>query len=80
MFAWMKQEADRQNLSESARGGGIILDEMAIQEDLSLVSKGVRSSFSGQATLTPFTEVLIERRKGTVSLSSHTKLYSTPTS
>lgn len=31
MFLWMKAEADRMNLSEVGREGGLLLDERAIQ-------------------------------------------------
>jgi len=66
MFLWMKEEANKLKLSENACAGAIILDEMSIQEDLSLVSKGVDSCYSGQVCVTPFCDLLVERRKGKV--------------
>lgn len=39
-ITWMKKEAGRQNTSEYGRRGGILLDEMSIQDDLQIVRKG----------------------------------------
>jgi hypothetical protein len=66
MLCWMQEEADKLQLSESSRAGGIVLDEMSIQEDLSLVAKGLKSSFGGLVHTTPMTDDLLEDRKGNI--------------
>lgn len=38
MMQWMQQEANRQNVPSHGMYGGIIMDEMSIQEDLAIVS------------------------------------------
>lgn len=37
---WMKKEMDRQKVSEFGRHGGIIIDEMTIQDDLIITKSG----------------------------------------
>jgi hypothetical protein len=37
---WMKKEADKQSTSEFGRRGGILLDEMSIQDDLQIKKRG----------------------------------------
>ena len=65
MCKWMIQEAENMKLTEDERAGAIILDELSIQEDLSLINKGVNSHYSGQVKITPHCEALIQERKGT---------------
>jgi hypothetical protein len=64
LLTWMKQEADRINLKPYQRVGGIVLDEMSIQEDIALVHKGVQTHYTGQVSITPHCAGLIEERKG----------------
>ncbi|KAK3109107.1 hypothetical protein FSP39_023224 [Pinctada imbricata] len=39
-LTWMKNEATRQNVSDFGRRGGLIIDEMTIQDDLQVQRKG----------------------------------------
>lgn len=39
-FEWMKKESDRKGISDFGKKGGLLLDEMSIQEDLQIVRKG----------------------------------------
>ena len=64
MFAWMRQETDALGLTAPYRAGGIVLDEMSIQEDLTLMNKGISSHFCGQPQMIPFSDMLVQRRKG----------------
>lgn len=47
MFHWMHIEANRQNISEHERYGGIIFDEMSIQVDIEIDKKGDIVELSG---------------------------------
>ena len=47
MMQWMRQEATNQKLPTEGLYGGIILDEMAIQQDLQIVREGKGSTFVG---------------------------------
>lgn len=39
LFKWMKREAERQNLSSENMEGGLLFDEVSIQDDLVLEKK-----------------------------------------
>ena len=39
---WMEREAERQNVSAFGKHGGLVIDEMSIQDDLQKVRKGMR--------------------------------------
>ena len=39
-LTWMKKEAERQNVSDFGKRGGLIVDEMSIQDELQIVRKG----------------------------------------
>lgn len=39
-LTWMKKEMDRQNIPEFGRHGGIVIDEMTIQDDLIITKSG----------------------------------------
>ncbi|CAC5368771.1 unnamed protein product [Mytilus coruscus] len=47
MMLWMSNEAKRQNLVTEGYFGGLILDEMAIQEDLQIVNTKASTKFYG---------------------------------
>lgn len=47
MMQWMRNEAINSNISNEGLYGGIILDEMSIQEDLQIVNQGRKSSLYG---------------------------------
>ena len=47
MMAWMKNEAGRLKIEKEGFYGGLLLDEMSIQEDLQIVNQGKSSSFYG---------------------------------
>ena len=64
MFTWMKQEGDRLGLQDHQRVGAIIIDEMSIQEDLSLLHKGFQTHYRGQVAITPHCQAVIKERKG----------------
>lgn len=40
VFEWMHREAERLNIPKEGRIGGLVLDEMAIQESIEIVQKG----------------------------------------
>lgn len=46
-LTWMKKEAERQNVSDFGRRGGLVIDEMSIQDDLQIVRKGEAWSIVG---------------------------------
>jgi hypothetical protein len=39
-LTWMKKEMDRQDIPQSGRHGGIVIDEMTIQDDLVITKSG----------------------------------------
>jgi hypothetical protein len=51
IFLWMHEEANRLGMDENARIGGIVFDEMSIQEDIELQKNG------GVLELCGFTEL-----------------------
>ena len=60
----MRQEADNQGLDADDRRGGLIFDEMSIQEDLVATHKGTESFFTGQVDLGEHGNQLSLQRKG----------------
>ena len=46
-LTWMKKEAERQNVSDFGKRGGLIVDEMSIQNELQIVRKGDAWSIVG---------------------------------
>ena len=67
MFEWMNSEVDKLGLELAVRAGGLIIDEMSIQEDISLINKGVKFWYAGTPSITRYCDILIERRKGKYS-------------
>ena len=39
-FSWMQREVERQNITKFGKRGGLILDEMSLQDDLTISRKG----------------------------------------
>ena len=64
MFRWMRQEADRQQLSEAQRIGAILLDECSIQQDLSTSYRGTKTCFFGQVSTVPIADALRAEKTG----------------
>jgi len=60
----MRQEADRLELKPEDRVGGIIFDEMSIQEDLSVVHKICDTHYTGLIDITPHCNALFQKRTG----------------
>lgn len=63
-FSWMVQLADEQGLKKTDRVGGLLFDEMAIQEDLVVTHKGESSFFTGQIDLGEHANEIRIQRKG----------------
>ena len=68
MMAWMRKEADRAGLKPHQCVGGLVLDEMSIQEDLSLIHKGMDTYYAGLVSTTPLGKHLENERQGTIRL------------
>ena len=65
MMSWMHQEAIRQNVAIEGFYGGIILDEMTIQEDLQIVNQGQKgSSFVGLVDCEPECMIMHQATNG----------------
>jgi hypothetical protein len=47
MMEWMRSEATRLQVLKEGLYGGIILDELSIQEDLQIINQGKESTLSG---------------------------------
>lgn len=47
VFTWMHNEAERLGIPQDGRVGGLIIDEMAIQSDLRIVTNGATVEFVG---------------------------------
>ena len=60
----MVQLADQQGLKKTDRIGGLLFDEMAIQEDLVVTHKGEDSFFTGQIDLGEHANEIRIQRKG----------------
>ncbi|XP_028418403.1 uncharacterized protein LOC114543743 [Dendronephthya gigantea] len=54
MISWCKKEAERQNLKPADYWGGLIMDEMKIQEDLQMTVKGGKHQLTGVVSLGNF--------------------------
>jgi hypothetical protein len=67
LLTWMQQEAERRQLQEHQRVGGIVLDEMSVQEDLTVIHKGMQTYYAGQVVTTDLCQALVNDRKGMVS-------------
>jgi hypothetical protein len=46
-FQWMVKEADKKGIKEHGKRGGILIDEMTIQDDLQIIKKGDSWSIVG---------------------------------
>lgn len=46
-FEWMVKEAEKKGIKEHGKRGGILIDEMSIQDDLQIVKKGDSWSIIG---------------------------------
>ena len=68
VLMWMRQEMDRLTLKPNKREGALVLDEMSVQEDLSVVHKGAQSFYSGQVRITEYCEALMQQRKGVLNI------------
>lgn len=77
MMTWMKNEAIRQNIPTSGYYGGIILDEMSIQEDLQIVNTKQGSQIHGLADSDETVKYMKMLNAGCVSesLANHVQKY-----
>ncbi len=73
VFQWLTYTADRKNLPSSGRRGGLVFDEMAIQEDLQMDNSGGNMKLVGAVDLGTESRLLDKLRKSesTQKLSSH---------
>ena len=60
----MHQEAENQGLKKEERIGGIIFDEMSIQEDLTVTHSGQNTYFSGLVDMGNLGNSFLQRRRG----------------
>jgi hypothetical protein len=72
-FTWMKKEADRQKISSFGHSGGLLLDEMSIQDDLEIMRKGDAWEFVGAVDMgqTNNAITIITNDKKEVKLATH---------
>ncbi|XP_071111146.1 uncharacterized protein [Haliotis cracherodii] len=68
VFKWMYMEACSRNLPKHGYYGGLVLDEMSIQEDLQIVKKG------GQIKLVGFPDI-VKSSNGDTSFANHVLQY-----
>ena len=73
MFMWMRKEADRHNVSEAGRHGGLILDEMSIQDDIQVMRKEDRWNLLGDRNVGPVLNniTIIMAGKKEVKMATH---------
>ena len=64
MFSWAVVEANKEGLKKHDRVGCLVIDEVSIQPDLTLQYKGLETRFSGQVSMTPYSDALVSERKG----------------
>ena len=64
MFNWMLASAENLGLKPHELVGALVLDEMSIQEDLSLIISGTNTYYSGQVVTTNLAQLLYQERKG----------------
>ena len=72
-ITWMKTEAERQNVSDFGRRGGLVIDEMSIQDDLQIVRKGEAWSIVGGVDMgeTNNTISIITNKGSKTELATH---------
>lgn len=77
MMAWMRKEALRQNIQKCGFYGGIILDEMAIQEDLQIVNQGKQTYLHGLVDCEPDVMLMHSINEGKIErkLANHVMQY-----
>ncbi|ELT87513.1 hypothetical protein CAPTEDRAFT_190460 [Capitella teleta] len=70
---WMRAEADEHGLKPDERVGGLIFDEMSIQEDIHVSHRGIKSYYTGLVQHNEEGDALVQLRKGKseVQLASH---------
>lgn len=73
IFCWMDQEANRMNMPDSGRTGGILLDEMSIQQKIELSKHGTSIEMVGFVDMGSESENLSAIRAGKKSkkMGSH---------
>lgn len=73
MFMWMRKEADRQQVSKAGRHGGLIIDEMAVQDDIQIVKKGDTWHLIGERDMGPVLNNIevIMAQKREVKMATH---------
>lgn len=72
-FQWMNKEATKQNLSQFAKRGGIVIDEMSLQDDIQIVRKGDAWSLVGAVDMgeTNNNIAVITKKEKRVQLATH---------
>lgn len=64
IFEWMHEEASRRGLQEKDRLGGIIFDEMSIQQDIQIEKNGNVLELNGFTELGKEGDMCHQLRKG----------------
>lgn len=67
IFQWMHEEADRRGMGESDRLGGIIFDEMSIQQDIQIEKDGHVLELTGLTNLGTEGDLYNKLRKGSTA-------------
>jgi len=77
MMSWMYKEAIRQKVCEEGFYGGIILDEMSIQEDIQIVKQGKDSTLVGLVDCEPDIMIMHNANEGSCQnkLADHVLQY-----
>ena len=72
-LTWMMKEMEKQNVSEFGRHGGIIIDEMSIQDDLIITKSGDSWNIVGFVDMDRVNNNIdiISKNKKTVELATH---------
>ena len=73
MFRWMFKEAQRNNISKAGFHGGLVLDEMNVQKDLQVSSRGGEWRLTGLADLGEASNAMaaMSKNKQDVQMSDH---------
>ena len=73
MFRWMSLEAERINLNQAGYIGGLLLDEMNIQKDLQIVTKGGEWKLVGLTDMGEGSQAMtaMSKKKPSLALADH---------
>ena len=75
IFSWMDQEANRMNISDQGRIGGILLDEMSIQQKIELSKSGKTIEMVGFVDMGEESENLSAIKAGKKKIETHSTVY-----